>query len=91
MSALGAIIPPVNVCGKNVELEINRVSGLQDPWISFYAFNFEAEMAHLTVHGQWSNVKQRREKTMRKKEVWAEKSFVKNSWIIAVQFCLPAI
>nr|XP_020650180.1 disks large-associated protein 1 isoform X2 [Pogona vitticeps] len=26
-------------------------------------------MSHLTVHGQWSNVKQRREKTMRKKEV----------------------
>lgn len=69
MSALGAIILLVNVCGKNVDQKINTVSVLQDPWIAFYAFYFEANMAHLTVHGQWSNVKQRREKTMRKKEV----------------------
>ncbi|XP_028593112.2 disks large-associated protein 1 isoform X4 [Podarcis muralis] len=69
MSALGAIILPVNFCGKNVDQKINTVSGLQDLWIAFYEFYFEAEMAHLTVHGQWNNVKQRREKTMRKKEV----------------------
>ncbi|KAJ7338709.1 hypothetical protein JRQ81_012611 [Phrynocephalus forsythii] len=69
MSALGAITLPVNVCDKNVDQEINTVSALQDWWIVFYAFYLEADMSHLTVHGQWSNVKQRREKTMRKKEV----------------------
>ncbi|XP_008106903.1 disks large-associated protein 1 isoform X3 [Anolis carolinensis] len=69
MSALGAIILPVNVCSKNVEEKINTVSVFQDLWIAFYAFCLGADMAHLTVHGQWSNVKQRREKTMRKKEV----------------------
>lgn len=69
MSALGAITLPVNVCGKNVDQKINTVSALQDRWIVFYAFYFEADMSRLTVHGQWSNVKQRREKTMRKKEV----------------------
>lgn len=69
MSALGAIILPVNFCGKNVDQKINTVSAVKDLWIIFYAFSFKMDMAHLTVHGQWSNVKQRREKTMRKKEV----------------------
>lgn len=36
---------------------------------SFYALLNEALMAHLSVCVRWNNVAQRREKTMRKKQV----------------------